>query len=487
MSVSSYRLEAPRPRPPPLPLRFQSSSARPSSVSLNDKSETLLYDLPSTTSPPPGPSSRSNATSPTSPTFGGRTRGIRSRGMTPPPTSHPRSSTPTRALRSDIEGFAEHCRAWYYNQDEHAGRLMTQTLSTLPPSQRAPFARLQASIRSAYHAHMSARRAAEFQAHLSATNPGGSLMPHSRADPAGTLARKERYERFERFVRTWCTMGMPGTKPFFEGLWAMMRLQVVPENLGGAGGLRIDWEIDDAVFKESAGKDFMLEAIDVLKGVLGFEEVATPKLSPSWSPFPTLTRSHSRSRSQPLPLITANTTTNSTLPIPTANRPRAPSDPFTDTPPLSHSLVTTSSSSSYPNNNAHLSTYTSERDGEEPPTPITPSADPSYAQGSQAVPGDSEEELYLRIWTSPDLSNPEYVTLLKLFPSFITRRQLPRFPVNTTSGRPADLEEGEDDADERREVRCGTGTMWISSKERSDGWQGSWWTRVLQWFRRMFC
>lgn len=83
-------------------------------------------------------------------------------------------------------------------------------------------------------------------------------------------------------------MGMPGTKPFFEALWAVMRLQVLPEQLGGAGPNRIQWEFDDAVFKEAAyvpalylalhlwpnisplsrsGKDFMLEAIDVLKGV----------------------------------------------------------------------------------------------------------------------------------------------------------------------------------------------------------------------------
>ena len=129
---------------------------------------------------------------------------------------------------------------------------MTQTLATLPPSHRAPFARLQASIRSKYHASVSARRDAEFKAHLNATKPGGSLMPHSRADPKGQLAKKERYERLDQFIRTWCTMGMPGTKPFFEGLWAIMRLSVVPLHLGGAGGFRIEWEIDDAVFKEAA-------------------------------------------------------------------------------------------------------------------------------------------------------------------------------------------------------------------------------------------
>ena len=113
---------------------------------------------------------------------------------------------------------------------------MTQTLATLPPSQRAPFSRLQASIRSGYHRSINARRHAEFQAQLSATSPGGSLMPHARVDPRGPAAQKgmqffvfarpsivnfiffdtERFERMARFVRNWCNMGMPGTKPFFE-------------------------------------------------------------------------------------------------------------------------------------------------------------------------------------------------------------------------------------------------------------------------------
>lgn len=77
-------------------------------------------------------------------------------------------------------------------------------------------------------------------------------MPHARADPTGLAARKERFERFERFVHTWCVEGMPGTKPFFTGLWAVMRLSTLPEHLGGAGGNIIEWEIDDAVFKEAA-------------------------------------------------------------------------------------------------------------------------------------------------------------------------------------------------------------------------------------------
>jgi hypothetical protein len=139
----------------------------------------------------------------------------------------------------------------YFNQDGNAGRLMTQTLTNLPASQRAPFSRLQASIRSAYHSHINATRTAEFNANLSSTVSGGSLAPHMRSDPNGPVARRERFDRFHRFIRSWCTVGMPGTVPFFEALWAVMRLQVIPREIGGAGGNRIEWEMDDAVFMEA--------------------------------------------------------------------------------------------------------------------------------------------------------------------------------------------------------------------------------------------
>ena len=244
-----------------MPIRTNTNSPPPRLNRRGENTNSLLYDPRSAT-----PTSPSFFSSPTSPTARSQSRASRAR-MTPPP--HGRAQTPSRPLERDLEKFSDLCRAWYallllnstfamlrlcryFNQDDDAGRAMTQTLATLPSSHRAPFARLQASIRSAYHASVNARRNAEFQAQLSATCPGGSLPAHARADPAGPAARKERLERFERFVRTWCTMGMPGTKPFFEGLWAVMRLSVLPEHLGGAGPHRIEWEVDDAVFMESA-------------------------------------------------------------------------------------------------------------------------------------------------------------------------------------------------------------------------------------------
>jgi len=353
---------------------------------------------------------------------------------------------------------------------------MTQTLATLPPSQRAPFSRLQASIRSGYHRSINARRHAEFQAQLSATSPGGSLMPHARVDPRGPAAQKERYERMTRFVRNWCNMGMPGTKPFFEALWAIMRLQVIPEELGGAGRNRIEWELDDAVFKEAAGKDFMLEAIDFLKGVLGFEEAPSPKIPPlayghkTGSSLPTL---HSRAQSQPLPPHFDGASKIQ------SKRARAPSDPFSDAP------QTRSMHSSPPSANTE-SLLATALEVDEPPSPIASYGDnPISITTKDDITYDDADEQYLRIWTSPDLANPEILQLVKLFPAFICRRPFPRFPV-PNSGH-VDIEEGDDDGLEGRQIQFGTGSMCVSSKQRTDAWEGGWWTRFVMWWKRIFC
>jgi len=248
-------------------------------------------------------------------------------------------------------------------------------------------------------------------------------------------------------------------------MWAVLRLQVIPENLGGAGRNRIEWEFDDAVLKEAAGKDFMLEAVEVLKGVLAFEEQPSSKYfgaSYGQQKFSGLTPTHSRSQSQPLtsdskqpPSVSGNQTKGA--------RTRAPSDPFLDTPTttLSRSAATTSS---------HLSSA------------ATAVGLPLQFETTEENEAEGE---YMRVWTSPDLTVPEILQLLNLFPSFVSRRALPRFEVSATL-RPTDIEEGYDSS-ERQRIRFGTGSMWVSSKQRSDGWEGSWWTRIVLWLKRLFC
>lgn len=466
MSVSSYPLERPR-RQPPAPLHFE-HSAYHTRTGLG--SPTLLYDLPSTTSmsPPNSPVTTSLLASP--PNSPGRSRPHRNGRPSPSPVRRERSVTPMGAVPSDLERFSDHCRSWYFKQDEEAGRLMTQSLANLPPSQRAPYSRLQASIRSAYHRSVNARRTAEFRAHLSATQPGASLTPHARGNPRGSVAQKERFERFERFVRSWCTMGMPGPQPFFQALWAVMRLQAVPEDVGGAGKHRIEWEFDDAVLKEAAGKDFMLEAIDILKGVLAFEEITTSRTSsaPSGEDQPETNIIHARSQSSPfLPERKSRHTIHS-------KRARAPSDPFLDTPMLSRSVGSSSS---------NMTSLLASENSEEPLSPVSAFADEPTTR--LEPPSDESEEEYMRIWTSPDLTNPEFLNLVKVFPSHITRRALPYFSI-TLPKSPSDLEAGLDDAAESRQVRCGTGTLRVSAMQRSDGWEGRWWTRFVLWWRRLF-
>lgn len=164
-----------------------------------------------------------------------------------------------------------------------------------------------------------------------------------------------------------------------------------------------------------------------------------------------------------------------------SKRARAPSDPFLDMPSLSHSASTQSSGATAPlvssaGDNADDCT-SPVREDEEERMPIPP---------LRSEFGMEESEDHLRVWTAPNLSNPEYLSLLTVFPSFITRRPLPRFP---TSKDPhiADIEEGEEERGEGKEIRFGTGTMWVSSKQRSEGYKGDWWTRFVLWWRRLFC
>ena len=90
----------------------------------------------------------------------------------------------------------------------------------------------------------------------------------------------------------------------------------------------------------------------------------------------------------------------------------------------------------------------------------------------------------MRRWISTDLDNPELQSLISLFPNFITRQTLPRFPLARSTV--PDLEVGHAMAEEGKEVSCGTGRMFIGEKQRREGWKGSWWHRFTSWWRRLF-
>jgi len=223
---------------------------------------------------------------------------------------------------------------------------------------------------------------------------------------------------------------------------------------------------------------------------MGFDEclsarTSTSTLSSPIRPLPA-PAAHARSQSQPLrskPPIPARRNL-AAQDSPLAKRPRAPSDPFLDTPAISSRSYSPSPRSISIPLSASLSDTI---DSSSPSTPHQDLEDifnprPAATYGSQEI-----DEEYMRTWTSPDLTNPEILQLLKVFPTFITRRATPRFPNNAPDSRAADLEAGQDSLGAAGEIRIGTGRMWVSEQLRSSGWEGSWWTRFKNWWHQLFC
>lgn len=64
-----------------------------------------------------------------------------------------------------------------------------------------------------------------------------------------------------------CCRNYPGPHPFLKTLKAVLLLQALALKQGGAGAMRLEWEIDDAVWLESGGDDFTRAGIHLLVGV----------------------------------------------------------------------------------------------------------------------------------------------------------------------------------------------------------------------------
>nr|XP_019000212.1 uncharacterized protein I203_07371 [Kwoniella mangroviensis CBS 8507]OCF63673.1 hypothetical protein I203_07371 [Kwoniella mangroviensis CBS 8507] len=203
----------------------------------------------------------------------------------------------------DLQLFAHHCRLFYFSPTppEESSSYISSTLASLPPSHRAAYTRLQSSLRSLAHLHHLRLRISSFHALISSTVSSASLSPLSRQDLVSPRARSERSEKAKKFISTWCTSKTGGVEPFFRGLWGALRAQSRGDvGRGGAGSSRVVWEIDDAVFLESGGNEFMHEVVTFIKGVLGFEDqplTSPPKLRR----IRTLPRSYSETRSRPPP------------------------------------------------------------------------------------------------------------------------------------------------------------------------------------------
>ncbi|WVQ84996.1 hypothetical protein IAT38_007160 [Cryptococcus sp. DSM 104549] len=249
-----------------------------------------------------------------------------------------RSRSPT-AL--GLQEFAHHCRQFYFTvpPPPESANFISTTLASISPSHRAAYTRLQSSLRSLAHLYHLRVRISSFHALISSTVPSASLSLPARQEVTGARAKSERRESLSRFISTWCTTNTGGVEPFFRGLWGVLRAQSRGGgNRGGAGGKSVIWELDDAVFLESGGADFMHEAVIMLKGVLGFEDIpltAPPNLQPSRA-FVALPPRHQalphKVAADPEEELAISLTEHATN-----SRCRATSDPFIDHPhPVYH-------------------------------------------------------------------------------------------------------------------------------------------------------
>lgn len=154
----------------------------------------------------------------------------------------------------DLAQFSHHCQILYFTSDppEASAEYISSTLAALPPSHRATYTRIQASLRAQSHDRATRIRLIEFHALISSTFANASLTLPARQDFNGKEAREERRNKLAKFVQQWCSKSGVGVEPFFKALYTALRLQGKGErNVGGPGARRIVWEIDDAVFMEA--------------------------------------------------------------------------------------------------------------------------------------------------------------------------------------------------------------------------------------------
>ncbi|GAA5987667.1 hypothetical protein JCM10908_007159 [Rhodotorula pacifica] len=252
---------SPPPPPPTQPLSPRWASSPPSTVAASWRTASPSSPTATTTSMSAAAPRRLS----TSPTL------TRAAG---PPHAQSVREQPTP---SDLSKFEQLCHRLYYDKDPLAARQVDQTLSKLPAGFRTAYARAMANVRSAFHRDEEVRRRKEVEHHLASCAPASSIKTAMGVSPLSEPstkvmrsrpARRIRADKLRAFLVANCVEAMPGTHPFFRGLFAALWLQTqIP------GPRCVEWEVDVAVFTEAgSGEAWAREADELLKGVLGMSE-----------------------------------------------------------------------------------------------------------------------------------------------------------------------------------------------------------------------
>jgi len=143
-----------------------------------------------------------------------------------------------------------------------------------------------ATVRSQFHKDAASSRRAEVDKLLLDTLPSSIVIKAVGNDSSlsamrSPRARQERLDRLKKFINAHCVRNMVGAHPFFNSLCAVLHLMSLPARKSGSGKRRVEWEIDLAVFCEAGGESFLVDSIQFLKGVLGFEDYLKPLVASS--------------------------------------------------------------------------------------------------------------------------------------------------------------------------------------------------------------
>lgn len=145
-------------------------------------------------------------------------------------------------------------------------RPLSESLNYVLPGPLIPqYEQIKNEVRRKFHADAAARRQQHFL---------GLLKPHIKATPTTTTLRQETsHEALAALIRvrsfSTAYAKAPGSTPFLKGLHALLESQLRNKLT------TCFWELDDAVFTETALKTFTADAIDLLCASLDAVPVAT--------------------------------------------------------------------------------------------------------------------------------------------------------------------------------------------------------------------
>ncbi|WAQ90227.1 hypothetical protein PtA15_12A214 [Puccinia triticina] len=217
----------------------------------------------------------------------------------PKPQQPSALSQPSSEQLDLLASFSEECRKMFYTGDPTATKNVEYIIKNLPAASKAAYTKQMATVRSQFHRDAASSRRAEVDKLLHDTLPSSIIIKAVGNDSSlwamrSPRARQERLDRLKKFINAHCVRNMVGAHPFFNSLCAVLHLLSLPARKAGSGKRRVEWEIDLALFCEAGGEPFLVDSIQFLKGVLGFEDHLKPLVACSLrTSFATSTNTYS--------------------------------------------------------------------------------------------------------------------------------------------------------------------------------------------------